>query len=137
MKIIFIPAFILSTALMISGVVIFQSDIIESNTMNLISEIIHVGVIIILLIIGIFYAIKRMRLEKEGLTKDDELSIRILQETGLISFYISLMLWLILLYIQMNSSFATGLVFSYGFIGMALIFLVTWSIFNTKGISDE
>ena len=137
MKTIFLPVFIISAMLMISGVVIFQSDTMESTTLNFISEVIHVFVIIIILIIGIVLANKRRRLEKAGLALDDELSDRILCRTGLISFYGTLILWLILLYIQMKSSLFTGLVFSYGFIGMALIFVIIWIVYNSKGLNDE
>ena len=137
MKIIFLPVFILSSVLMISGIVVFQSEIMESTTLNFISEIIHVFVIVIIIIIGIILANKRRRLEEEGLAAGDELSERILYKTGLISFYGSLILWLILIYVQMNTQIFKGLAFSYGFIGMALIFLVTWTILNIKGIHDE
>lgn len=137
MKMIFLPVFILSSVLMISGIVVFQSEIVESTTLNFISEIIHVCVIVIIIIIGIILANKRRRLKEAGLAADDELSKRILCKTGLVSFYGSLILWLILIYVQMNTQIFKGLAFSYGFIGMALIFLVTWTILNIKGIHDE
>jgi hypothetical protein len=104
---------------------IFQSETIDRTTsLNFISEIIHVTTIIVLLIIGIYFGRKRLNMEKEGLAKDDELSQRILHKTGFYTFYSSLLFWLLLLYIKMKSSLNTELVFSYGFIGMSLIFII-------------
>lgn len=88
MKIIFLSVFILSLVLMISGIFVFQTDIMKSTTLNFVSEIIHVSVIIIILIIGIVLVNKRRRIQGAGLTVDDELSKRILCKTCLISFYV-------------------------------------------------
>ena len=138
MKIVFIPVFILSAVLMISGILIFQSENIDRTTsLNFISEIIHVTTIIVLLIIGIYFGRKRLNMEKEGLAKDDELSQRILHKTGFYTFYSSLLFWLLLLYIKMKSSLNTELVFSYGFIGMSLIFIIIFFIFNKTGLKNE
>jgi hypothetical protein len=138
MKIVFIPVFILSAVLMISGILIFQSETIDRTTsLNFISEIIHVTTIIVLLIIGIYFGRKRLNMEKEGLAKDDELSQRILHKTGFYTFYSSLLFWLLLLYIKMKSSLNTELVFSYGFIGMSLIFIIIFFIFNKTGLKNE
>ena len=138
MRIVFIPVFILSAVLMISGILIFQSETIDRTTsLNFISEIIHVTTIIVLLIIGIYFGRKRLNMEKEGLAKDDELSQRILHKTGFYTFYSSLLFWLLLLYIKMKSSLNTELVFSYGFIGMSLIFIIIFFIFNKTGLKNE
>jgi hypothetical protein len=138
MKIVFIPVFILNAVLMISGILIFQSETIDRTTsLNFISEIIHVTTIIVLLIIGIYFGRKRLNMEKEGLAKDDELSQRILHKTGFYTFYSSLLFWLLLLYIKMKSSLNTELVFSYGFIGMSLIFIIIFFIFNKTGLKNE
>lgn len=136
MKTIFIPVFIITVILMISGIVIFQSENMENTDLNVISEVIHVSTIVILLITGIYFGRKRLKQEKEKLAKDDELSQMILYKTGYFTFYLCMFLWLILLYVETHSLLNPQLIFSYGFIGTALIFIVTLSIFNKIGLKN-
>ena len=136
MKKLFFPIFLLSGVTVVSGIRIFQSGIGEETKILFIAELIHMVMIAILFIMGIIYGIKRIRSTKEGLPEDDELSKKIVRKSAGISFYITLFIWLILLFIQSFIDIDSRVLFSFGFVGMSLTFVITWLITNSCGIKD-
>lgn len=136
MKKLFFPIFLLSGVTVVSGIRIFQSGIGEGTKMLFIAELIHVIMIGILFVLGIIYGIKRIRSKEEGFPEDDELSKIIVRKSASISFYITLFLWLILLFIQSFIDIDSQVIFSFGFIGMSLTFVITWLIINSSGVKD-
>ena len=135
MKRIFLPVFTLTMVLIIAGIWIFQTVDPPKDSGS--SEIIFIIAIIILLIASIFFSIKRLKGRKQGLPEEDELSKKIVNKAGAKSFFASLFLWLALLYIHNNSTVDTEILFGYGIIGMAFIFILFTIIFNIRGIRDE
>lgn len=136
MKQFFIPVSILTVVLVLSGIWTFQTGEPHDTELFKYSEIIHVGVIFLFIILGIYFSITRIQSRKKGFPEEDELSKRLVQKTASVSFYISLFLWLIILYIYKSDIVDNKILFSYGFIGMALIFILTWMILNSRGIQD-
>lgn len=92
--------------------------------------------IAILFIMGIIYGVKRIRSKEEGFPEDDELSKKIIRKSAGISFYVTLFIWLTLLFVNSFIELDSRLIFSYGFIGMSLTFVITWLIINSQGIKD-
>ena len=137
MKRIFIPVFILTMVLIIAGIWIFQTGSPPKNSGFLSSEIIFIVAIVILFIVSMFFAIKRLKNRKQGLPEEDELSKKIFNKAGAKSFFVSLFLWLALLYVHNHSAVDTEILFGYGIIGMAFIFIIFTVIFNIRGIKDE
>lgn len=137
MKKLFIPISIITFVLILSGISIFQSDAAKNNELFFVSEIIHVGFIAIFIILGIFFAIKRRKSREQGLPEEDELSKRITQKASSAAFYISLFIWLILLYIERSKTIDNSILFGYGFIAMASTFIISWSVINYGLLKDE
>ena len=135
MKRIFIPVFTLTMVLIIAGIWIFQT--VDPPKDSVASEIIFVAAIVILFIVSIFFSIKRLKNRKQGLPEEDELSKKIMNKAGAKSFFVSLFLWLALLYIHNHTTVDTEILFGYGIIGMAFIFITFTIIFNIRGIKDE
>ena len=135
MKRIFLPIFALTMVLIIAGIWIFQT--VDPPKDSVASEIIFVAAIVILFIVSIFFTIKRMKNRKQGLPEEDELSKKIMNKAGAKSFFVSLFLWLALLYIHNHTTVDTEILFGYGIIGMAFIFITFTIIFNIRGIKDE
>ena len=92
--------------------------------------------IVILFIMGIILGVKRRRATEEGFPEDDELSEKIVRKSAGISFYLTLFIWLILLFINSFIELDSRLIFSYGFIGMSLTFVITWLVINSQGIKN-
>ena len=135
MKRIFLPVFIVTMVLIIAGIWIFQT--VDPPKDSVASEIIFVAAIVILFIVSIFFSIKRLKNRKLGLPEEDELSKKIMNKAGAKSFFVSLFLWLTLLYIHNHTTLHTEILFGYGIIGMAFIFITFTIIFSIRGIKDE
>ncbi len=137
MKKIFIPVFTLTMVLIIAGIWIFQTVDPPKDSSFFASEIIFIVAIVILFITGIFFSIKRIKSKQLGLPEDDELSKKIVRSAGSKSFFASLFLWLAILFVHNNSTVHTGLLFGYGIMGMAFIFIALTMVLNVGGIKDE
>ncbi|MBA7562682.1 hypothetical protein ES708_04335 [subsurface metagenome] len=133
MKKVFLPIFILTWVLVLSGLWIVQA----SNSTSSVLEYVFIGVILVLFILGGYFGYGRIKRKKQGLPEDDELSRKIAQKAAAISYYLSLFLWLVLIYIQSHVIINIKWLFSTGMIGMAIIFIISWVIINNRGIKDE
>jgi uncharacterized membrane protein len=135
MKKMYLPLFILTMAVIIVGIIIFQKSGVDTFGKN--AELIHVGIIVILFSFGIFLAIRRIKNTKYGLPAEDELSKKIEQKAASKSFFVSLFLWLIISYIQNENGREAEMFFGYGIIGMALLFAGFYFYYYFKGNIDE
>jgi len=88
------------------------------------------GIILFALLLGMFsYVNKRIKLLKSGEVAEDEMSNMIKNKTGARTFYMSLYLWLFLVYI-----YDVDLqVITIGFSGMAILFALNYVIIVKSG----
>lgn len=133
---IFYPFSLMSGFMVVSWIRLFQSGFNEDTGILLATSIIHMTMILILFVLGIILGIKRKKATEEGFPEDDELSEKIVRKSGGISFYLTLFIWLILLFINSFIEIDSRLIFSYGFIGMSVTFVITWLVINSQGIKD-
>ena len=133
MKKIFLPIFILTWTLVLTGLWIIQ----PTNSTSSVLEYIFVGVIFLFFLLGSFFGYARMKRKKQGLPEEDELSRKIAQKSAAISFYLSVVLWLTLIFIQSHFFIDIKWLLSSGMIGMAIIFVISWLIINNQGIDEK
>jgi len=133
MKKVFLPIFILTWTLVLSGLWIIQ----PSNSTSSVLEYIFVGIIFLFFLLGGYFGYGRMKRKNKGLPEEDELSIKIAQKSAAISFYLSLVLWLALIFIQSHFTYDIKWLLSSGMIGMAIIFVISWLIINKQGIDEK
>ena len=134
MKRIFLPLFIVTYAVILSGILILQTGSLEDSRNYLFTEYFYVGIISIFFILAIYIGYKRMKRKKEGFPEEDELSRKIAQKGAAASFYLSLFLWLALIYIRDRSDADIRIFIGYGMIGMALIFVFSRFFYQYKGL---
>ena len=96
-----------------------------------------IGVIIIVVGFALFVGYKRLTSAKRGEPAEDELSKKVLLRTAATSYYISLYLWVAMLYIKDRVSLDTEELLGAGILGMALSFAVCWLIFHFRGVRNE
>ena len=130
MKKAFISIFVLAV-LIVAGLWIYQSG----NELST-NDIVHYIVISVLVLFALFMGFRKLSSVKRGQPSEDELSKRILEKSAARSYYISLYLWLVILYINNNKDVNTEELVGYGIIGMAVLFGLTWVFFYFKGIKD-
>lgn len=109
----------------------------SNSSINSGENILQFLVILVLVIFGIFFGIRRFKSERRGEPAEDELSKKIMQKAASISYFISLYLWLLLMYISGEGYKETEVLFGWGILGMGVIFAVTWVIIYFFGIKDE
>ena len=95
------------------------------------------GILAVLISFAVFIGIKRLSGARRGEPAEDELSRRILQKTAATSYYISLYLWVALIYIKDRVTLDVEELLGAGIMGMALCFAGCWLYYNFRGIRNE
>jgi len=125
--------FILAAMLVISaGVWIFSSGTPLQSI-----DVLSFGILFILIAFAIFIGYKRIKASKRGEPAEDELSKKVMLKTSSLSYYISLYIWLVMIYISEKGTFETHELMTAGLLGMAITFACCWLIFHFRGIRNE
>ena len=120
--------------LLILGVV-FWFMVSSTNLKEI--DFLHLGIITALVAFAIFFGIKRIKSERRKEPVEDEMSKKILQKTAALSFYISLYMWVFIIFIKDRIEMDTEEWIGTGVLGMAITFAVTWIFFYFKGIKNN
>jgi len=100
-------------------------------------ELVNLGVIVIVVLFALFFGYKRISSSRKGEPPEDELSKRVMQKASSLSYYISLYLWLALMYFSEKLNYETHTIIGAGILGMAIVLAVCWLVFNFRGIRNE
>jgi len=128
-----ILVFIIAALVLIATGLWFFSSRASFNPM----ELLNFGVIIIVVIFALFLGYKRLTSAKRGEPTEDELSKKVLMKTAASSYYISLYIWLALIFISDRIKLETEELLGAGILAMAVTFGVCWMVFNFRGIRNE
>jgi peptidoglycan/LPS O-acetylase OafA/YrhL len=101
------------------------------------SDIAGLGVIILVVGFAVFIGYKRLTSAKRGEPAEDELSKKVMLKTSSLSFYISLYLWLVIMYFSDKLKLETHTIIGAGILGMAVTFAICWIYFNFRGVRNE
>ncbi len=94
-------------------------------------------VVLLLVGFGILATFRRLISARKGEPAEDELSKLILQKSSSLSYYVSLYLWLIIIYLNDKINLETEQLLGWGIIGMAIIFVGSWSFLKIKGLKID
>jgi peptidoglycan/LPS O-acetylase OafA/YrhL len=100
-------------------------------------DLVGFGIIILVVLFAVFIGYKRLSSAKRGEPPEDELSKKVMQKTSALSYYISLYLWLAIMYFSDKIDYETHTVIGAGILGMAVVFAICWLVFNFRGIRNE
>jgi peptidoglycan/LPS O-acetylase OafA/YrhL len=127
-----ILVFVLAALVLLTvGLWIFSST--ELKPMDLVSF----GVIIIVVAFAVFVGFKKLSSARRGEPAEDELSKKVMQNTASLSYYISLYLWLAIMYFSDKFNYETHTFIAAGILGMAITFAICWLVFNFRGVRNE
>jgi peptidoglycan/LPS O-acetylase OafA/YrhL len=101
------------------------------------TEIITFGIIVILVGFGLFFAYRRITGVRRGEPGEDELSKKIMQKTAAWSYYISLYMWVFMIWLKDRVTLDTEEVLGAGILSMAVIFFLCWTVIRIRGIRNE
>jgi len=123
---------IVLTLVLIVGLWIFKTTEIF-NKIDLLQSL----VVLLLVGFGMLATFRRLISSRKGEPSEDELSKLILQKSASLSYYASLYLWLIIIYINDKVNLETEQLLGWGIIGMAIIFVGFWSFLKIKGLKND
>jgi len=100
-------------------------------------ELLHFGVILVVVLFALFFGYKRLTSARRGEPVEDELTKKVMQRTAAYSYYISLYFWVFLLFIKDRITLDQEQLLGTGILGMAIIFAIVWLILNFRGVRNE
>jgi peptidoglycan/LPS O-acetylase OafA/YrhL len=106
---------------------------ISTGTHLSFADIMQFGIVLAVVGLAVFVGISRLKSEKRGEPAEDEFSKRILQKASSLSYYISLYLWLAIMYFSDKTKLENHTLIGTGILGMAVIFCLCWAYFKIWG----
>jgi len=128
-----IVTFVVS-ALLIASVALWA---LKGKVSGNILEILTTGGIFIMVGFALFIGTSRMRSHIRKEPPEDELSKTIMTRATSLAYYISLFLWLFIMYISDRVKMEPHSLISAGILGMALIFFCCWLGIKVTGVKNE
>jgi peptidoglycan/LPS O-acetylase OafA/YrhL len=101
------------------------------------SEVLTFGIIIVLVGFGLYFAYIRFTGARRGEPAEDELSKKVMQKTAAWSYYVSLYMWVFMIWLKDRVTMDTEMVLGAGILSMAVIFFMCWIIIRLRGIRHE
>ena len=127
-----LPLFVVAMVIITIGIWILQSGSENESIASKVTEILQVAIIVVLLLFGIIFGLKRFKSLKQGLPVEDELSTMIRQKAAAWSYYISIYVWLGALYLYHESNLG-NVIIGGGILAMAILYGVFNLIFSKIG----
>jgi len=94
------------------------------------AEILSTVVAAVIIIFGLYMAIRNIRSVRQNLPAEDERSKKIMKSAGATAYYISLYLWLALMFFEEDINLEKHSLIGLGILGMALVFALSWIYHN-------
>lgn len=109
--------------------------IVKTRTITY-QDILMLGGVLVVVGFAVFIGINRIKsvIQKEPI--EDELSKKIMIKASSISYYISIYLWLIIMYFSDKVALESHSLIGAGILGMAIIFLLSWIGVKMFGVSN-
>lgn len=95
------------------------------------------GLGILIIGFGLYFALDRYKSAKAGLRPEDELSTRIKERAAAKAFSFSIYMWVFGVLFMVDIGPRAKIVVGLGVIVMALFYFITWFYLTKKGLSDE
>jgi peptidoglycan/LPS O-acetylase OafA/YrhL len=123
----------------IVSIMVFATTIlwITTRVPSTIADSAQFIVVFLVVLFGLYVAYRRFSSVKLGQPAEDEFSKKVLQKAAALSYYISLYLWLLIMYLTDRHKAETEMMFGLGILGMAVIFGASWIYYNFRGIKNE
>jgi hypothetical protein len=126
-----IVTFVISALILASLVLWALKGHIADNT----QEIVMTGIVFVLVGFAITLGVSRLRSRLRREPGEDELSRMVMTRTSSLAYYVSIYMWLFVMYISDKTTLAAHSLVGAGILGMAVIFFLCWlgvKIFGMK-----
>lgn len=93
-------------------------------------------VIAILVLFAVYFGVNRLKSERRGEPAEDEMSLRLVHRTAALSYYVSLYLWVVIIYLKDRVEMDTEQLLGSGVLGMGVIFGIVYFILRFRGLRN-
>jgi hypothetical protein len=100
-------------------------------------EIVMAGIALLLVGFGVFIGVSRLRSWQRREPAEDELSKKVMMRASSLAYYISIYLWLFVMYVSDKTSLPAHSLVGAGILGMAVVFLLCWLGVKAFGMKNE
>lgn len=97
----------------------------------------EIGVIVLVIGFALLFGYKKLSSAIKGEPAEDELSRKVVQKTAALSYYISLYLWLAVMFFSDKAKIESHTLIGTGIMGMAVVFAACWLVIRFRGIGNE
>lgn len=113
---------VLAVSLIVSVIVWLVSPSVEFS----LQELLMILGLILVVGFALFLAFGRLRAVKLNLPAEDEMSKKILRRGAATSYYVSIYLWLVIIYFSDKTKLECRSLIGAGIMGMAILFALSW-----------
>lgn len=124
----------ISISVLVFGTVVLW--FMNSDSISNIWNLIPFPIIIIAVIFGLVVGINRIKSVQKGQPAEDELSKKLLHRASSVSYYISIYVWLLIMYFSDSIKLETHSLIGAGILAMAIVFVFCWLYFRYFGLKD-
>ena len=100
-------------------------------------DALQVGVIATLVIFALVFGYRRLTSEKRGEPAEDELSKKVMVKSSSLAYFISLYMWVFMIWLKDRVAMDTEQLLGTGILAMAVIWALCWLVVYFRGIKDE
>ncbi len=102
-----------------------------------IAEVLTVAVALVLVGFAVYLGVSRLRSHLRREPSEDEMSRKVMTRASSLAYYVSIYLWLFVMYVSDKTSLAADSLVGAGILGMAVIFLLCWLGVKLLGMKHE
>ncbi|MFN8208053.1 MAG: hypothetical protein U0T82_11685 [Bacteroidales bacterium] len=99
-------------------------------------DLLQVAVLLMILGFAVFIGISRLKSERRGQPSEDELSRNIMRKASSVSYFISIYMWLGLMYFSPRLGMDSEMLIGTGILGMAILLAICYLVIYLKGLRD-
>ncbi len=99
---------------------------LHSESSNSGTTILMISIQLVVLVFAVIVVYKRWSAAKQKLPAEDEMSKNIRQRGAATSYYVSIYMWLVLMYFEEDINLEGHTLIGAGILGMAIIFGLSW-----------
>jgi hypothetical protein len=117
-----IIGFVISALVLLALAIWAFKGHIAGNT----QEIVMAAVVLVIVGFAVYIGIARLRSLQRHEPAEDELSKKVMLRASSLAYYVSIYLWLYVMYISDKTTLEAHSLIGAGIVGMAVIFLLSW-----------
>jgi hypothetical protein len=100
-------------------------------------EIVMAGIVLVLVGFAVYLGVSRLHSHQRQEPAEDELSKKIMTRASSLAYYVSIYLWLFVMYISDKTTLEAHSLVGAGILGMAVVFLLCWIGVKAAGVKND